>query len=62
MINAFLSQFRWYRRWRKGEWYLVRIDLGDRPMFWTQSPCLAESHNLYSVLEQESYPRSDRNA
>lgn len=60
---AFLSEFRWYRRLRGGKWVYLRIDLGERPMFWHRlesgqsiSEAYAASH---TVLDTEIYGESN---
>lgn len=62
-IQCFLSQYRWFRKLMGGEWVYLRIDLGDRPMFWTKinlnmslSDGFAHSH---TILEREDW-RGDR--
>lgn len=52
MVHIFLSQFQWYRKLCGGIWLHVRIDLADRPMFWTKSQesLLPISH---TILDRE---------
>ncbi len=53
IIATLLCDFKWYRRWRRGVWCLVRLDLGDRPIFWTQD----DLANV-TILEMEDYDKN----
>lgn len=63
MIRFYLRQQQWYRKLVKGKWVYLRIDLGQRPMFWTKlnpevslSEQFAHSH---TILETEDWDKPD---
>ncbi len=54
-IDIFLSEYRWYRRLRKGVWYQVRVTrLQDCAVYWVRQPLNYEiNHEL--VIDVEIY-------
>ncbi len=54
-----LSGFKWFRRFVGGKWVYVRIDLGERPMFWVKvNPEVSISQRFaynHTVLETEEW-------
>ena len=59
MIEHFLSQYQWFRKLIGGEWVYLRIDLNDRPMFWTKvnpNMSIAESFACsHTILAREDW-------
>jgi hypothetical protein len=62
MFDICLSNFQWYRKLRRGTWVYLRIDLGERPMFWHRiesvgslslSELFAHSHTIIFTEEYE---------
>lgn len=59
MLDAFLSQYQWYRKLCGGHWILLRLDIYERPTFWTRYDSEKKLEDLYvsrhTILEQEFY-------
>lgn len=47
-----LSEFQWYRKLSGGTWVLVRIDLGERSIFWTKLALNTSASLQYPICDR----------